>query len=146
VQSLLTAERPNLVGNPYAGVCPNGARVGAMSCWFNPYAFGVPPAGQFGSAGRNMLRGPGFGQFDPSLRKDFAIVQERKITVGVEAYNLFNHTNFGVPSNTQSALSLGGNGDAVFKDAAGDFADNAGQILTTAGSARQFQLVGRFTF
>jgi hypothetical protein len=146
VQSLLTAERPNLVGNPYAGVCPNGARVGALSCWFNPGAFGVPPAGQFGNAGRNMLRGPGFGQFDPSLHKDFAIVQERKITVGVEAYNLFNRPNFGVPSNTQSALSLGGNGDAVFKDAAGDFADNAGQILTTTGSARKFQLVGRFTF
>jgi hypothetical protein len=93
-----------------------------------------------------MLRGPGFAQFDPALYKDFAIVHERKITVGVEAYNLFNHPNFGVPSNTQSALSLGGNGDAVFKDAAGDFADGVGQILTTAGTARQIQLAGRFTF
>jgi len=146
VQSLLTAERPNLVGNPYAGVCASGAKVGAPSCWFNPGAFAVPSGGKFGNAGRNMLRGPGFVQFDPSLHKDFAIVQERKITVGVEAYNLFNHPNFGVPSNTQSALSLGGNGDAVFKDAAGDFADNAGQILTTAGTGRQIQLVGRFTF
>jgi hypothetical protein len=64
----------------------------------------------------------------------------------VEAYNLFNHPNFGVPSNTQNPLSLGGNGDAVFKDAAGDFAANAGQILTTAGSSRQIQLAGRFRF
>ena len=64
----------------------------------------------------------------------------------MEAYNLFNHPNFGVPSNTQSALSLGGNGDAVFKDAAGDLADDAGQILTTAGTARQIQMTGRFTF
>jgi len=64
----------------------------------------------------------------------------------VEAYNLFNHPNFGVPSNTQSPLALGGNGDAVFKDAAGNFADNVGQILTTAGTARQIQLIGRFTF
>jgi hypothetical protein len=146
VQSLLIAERPNLVGNPYAGACPNEARVGTVACWFNPGAFAVPPAGQFGNAGRNMLRGPGFAQFDPALYKDFAIVHERKITVGVEAYNLFNHPNFGVPSNTQSALSLGGNGDAVFKDAAGDFADGVGQILTTAGTARQIQLAGRFTF
>jgi hypothetical protein len=30
--------------------------------------------------------------------------------VGMEAYNLFNHPNFGVPSNTQSPLALGGNG------------------------------------
>ena len=146
VQSLLTSERPNLVGDPYAGVCPNAARVGTPACWFNPRAFAVPPAGQFGNAGRNMLRGPVFAQFDPALHKDFAISHERKLTVGVEAYNLFNHPNFGVPSNTQSALSFGGNGDAVFKDPAGDFADGAGQILTTAGTGRQFQLGGRFTF
>ena len=146
VQGLLINERPNLVGNPYAGVCPNGARVGAQSCWFNPNAFGVPTARQFGNAGRNMLRGPAFAQFDPALHKDFAISQERELTVGVEVYDLLNHPNFGVPSNTQSAFSLGGNGDAVFKDAAGDFADDAGQILTTAGAARQIQLTGRFTF
>jgi hypothetical protein len=146
VQSLLTAERPNLVGNPYAGVCPNGNSVGTPSCWFNPNAFAVPPAGQFGNAGRNILRGPSFAQFDASLHKDFAIAERRKITVGVEAYNLFNHPNFGVPSNTQSPLSLGGTGDAVFKDAAGNFAANAGQILTTVGTGRQIQLAGRFTF
>src|SRR5580704_17878456 len=146
IQSLDTSERPDLVGNPYAGICPNGIRVGTPSCWFNPSAFAVPPAGQFGNAGRNMLRGPAFAQFDASLHKDLAITELRKITVGVEAYNLFNHPNFGVPSNTQSPLSLGGNGDAVFKDAAGNFAANAGQILTTAGTPRQIQLAGRFTF
>jgi len=146
VQSLLTAERPNLVGNPYTGVCPNGDRVGTPSCWFNPNAFAVPPTGQFGNAGRNILRGPGFAQFDPSLHKDFAVTERRKLTVGLEAYNLSNHPNFGVPSNTQSPLALGGNGDAVFKDAAGHLADNAGQILTTVGTGRQIQLTGRFTF
>jgi len=146
VQSLLTAERPDLIGNPYAGRCPNGARAGSPSCWFNPSAFAVPPADQFGNAGRNILRGPPFAQFDPSLHRDFAIAERWKITVGAEAYNLFNHPNFGVPSNTQSPFFLGGAGDAVFKDAAGNFAANAGQILTTAGTARQIQLMGRITF
>src|SRR5580704_10238198 len=51
VQSLLTAERPDLVGNPDSGICPNGVRVGTPSCWFNPGAFAVPLAGQFGNAG-----------------------------------------------------------------------------------------------
>src|SRR5271170_5208392 len=108
LQSLLIPERPNLIGNPNAGVCPNGAAVGTVSCWFNPSAFVVPPAGQFGNAGRNILRGPAFAQFDASLHKDFAIAERRKITVGVEAYNLFNHPNFGVPSNTQNPFALGG--------------------------------------
>ena len=85
-------------------------------------------------------------QFDLALHKAFAITERRKITVGVEAYNLFNHPNFNVPSNTQSPLTMGGNGDAVFKDAAGNFAANVSQILTTAGTARQIQLTGRFTF
>ena len=146
IQSLIIPERPNLVGNPYAGMCPNGARVDTRSCWFNPGAFAVPPAGQFGNAGRNMLRGPGFAQFDSAMHKDFAITEREKITVGVEAYNVFNHPNFSVPSNTQSALSLGGNGDAIFKDAAGNFAANVGQILSTAGNGRQIELYARFAF
>jgi hypothetical protein len=146
LQSLTNPERPNLVGNPYAGVCPNGARVGTVSCWFNPNAFAVPPAGRFGNAGRNILRGPAFAQFDPALHKDFRIAEHREIAVGIEAYNLFNHPNLGVPSNTQSPLSFGGNGDSVFRDAAGHFADNAGRILTTVGTGRQIQLTGRFTF
>lgn len=60
LQSLLTSERPDLVGNPYIGVCPNGSRAGTPSCWFNPTAFALPPLGQFGTAGRNILRGPAF--------------------------------------------------------------------------------------
>jgi hypothetical protein len=45
-----------------------------------------------------------------------------KIAVGAEIYNLFNHPDFAVPSNTQSPLTLGGNGDAVYKDVAGTLA------------------------
>ena len=146
VQSLFTSDRPDLIGNPYAGVCPNGVRVGSPSCWFNPSAFAVPPPKQFGTAGRNGLRGPAFAEFDLSLGKSFQVTEGTKITFGAEAYNLLNHPNFGVPSNTQSPLSLGGNGDAVFKDARGDVADNVGRIFTTVSSARQIQLDARFTF
>jgi hypothetical protein len=146
VQSLFTSERPDLVGNPYRGVCPNGSRVGTASCWFNPSTFALPPPGQFGTAGRNSLRGPAFGELDLSLQKGFQLTEGTRITFGAEAYNLLNHPNFGVPSNTQSPLSLGGNGDAVFKDAAGDFADNVGRIFSTVGSSRQIQLDARFRF
>src|SRR6516164_9869533 len=70
LQSLLTSERPDLVGNPYEGVCPNGFRAGTPACWFNPSAFTLPPPGQFGTAGRNILRGPAFAQFDLAIRKE----------------------------------------------------------------------------
>jgi hypothetical protein len=146
VQSLFTSERPDLIGNPYMGVCPNGTRVGTASCWFNPGAFAVPPPGQFGSAGRNSLRGPTFAEFELSLEKSFQLTEGTRMIFGAEAYNLLNHPNFGVPSNTQSPLTLGGNGDAVFTDAAGNLADNVGRILSTVGSGRQIQLDARVTF
>jgi hypothetical protein len=146
LQSLLTSERPDLVGNPYQGVCPNGLRVGTPSCWFNPSAFALPPPGDFGTAGRNILRGPAFAQFDLALQKGFQLREGMKITFGAEAYNLFNRPNFAVPSNTQSPLTLGGNGDAVFKDPMGNFANNVGRIFTTVGTGRQIQLNARLTF
>jgi hypothetical protein len=146
LQSLLTSERPDLVGNPYVGVCPNGSKVGTASCWFNSSAFALPPPGQFGNAGRNILRGPGFAQFDLSLQKNFHLREGRELTFGAEAYNLFNHPNLAVPSNTQSPLTLGGNGDTVFRDAAGNLANNVGRIFTTVGTGRQIQFDARFTF
>jgi hypothetical protein len=146
VQSLVTSERPDLTGNPYAGACPNGSRVGTASCWFNPSAFALPPPGEFGTSGRNSLRGPAFAEFDLSLEKGFQLSESARITFGAEAYNLFNHPNFGVPSNTQSPLTLGGNGDAIFTNAAGNLADNVGRIFTTVSSGRQIELDARFTF
>ena len=146
VQSLFTSDRPNLIGNPYEGHCPNGSRVGTPSCWFNPSAFAVPPPDQFGTAGRNILRGPTFAEFDASLEKSFQLRERMRIAFGVEAYNVLNHPNFGVPSNTQNALSLGGNGDAIFRDAAGNLADNVARIFTTVSSGRQIQLGARFIF
>jgi len=70
------SERPDLVGNPYTGVCPNGSRVGTPSRWFNPSALALPPPGQFGSAGRNVLRGPAFAQFDLAVQKGPATLVE----------------------------------------------------------------------
>jgi hypothetical protein len=146
LQSLVTSERPNLIGDPFVGVCPNGSRVDTPSCWFNPSAFALPPPGQFGNAGRNSLRGPAFAQFDLSLQKGFQLTEGTSITFGADAYNLLNHPNFGAPSNTQSPLTLGGNGDAIFEDAAGNLADNVGRIFSTVGSSRQIQLDVRVTF
>jgi len=146
LQSLLTSERPNLVGDPYTGVCSNGFTTSSPSCWFNPSAFALPPAGGFGTAGRNSLRGPAFAQLDLALEKGFELREGMKITLGAEAYNLVNHPNFAVPSNTQSPLTLGGNGDAVFKDIEGNLASNVGRIFSTVGTGRQLQLDVRFTF
>ena len=71
-----------------------------------------------------------------------------RLTISLALFSVtaWSHPNFAVPSNTQSPLTLGGNGDAVFQDAKGNFADNVGRILTTVGTGRQIQLDARFTF
>jgi len=87
VQSIVISERPDVAGNPYkGGICSNGSRVGIPSCWFNPNAFAVPAPGQFGNAGRNILRGPGFVQCDLALQKGFQLTEDTKIVLGVEGY------------------------------------------------------------
>jgi len=106
----------------------------------------LPPPGQFGTAGRNILRGPGFAQLDLALQKGLQVREGTKIVLRAETFNLLNHPNFAVPSNTQSPLTLGGNGDAVFEDPAGHFAKNVGRIFSTVDSARQIQLGVRFLF
>ena len=74
------------------------------------------------------------------------LAEGTKITLGAQAYNLLNRLNFAVPSNTQSPLTLGGNGDDVFKDVAGNFASNVGRIFSALSTGRQIQLDARLTF
>jgi hypothetical protein len=106
----------------------------------------LPLPGQVRTAGRHSPRSPAFAEFDLVLQKGFQLSEGARITFGAEACNLLNHPNFGVPSNAQSPLTLRGNGDAIFKDAAGDLADSVGRLFSTNGSSRQIQLDARFTF
>jgi hypothetical protein len=41
VQSIVNSQRPDLIGNPYMGSCPNGSPMGTVTCWFNPSAFAL---------------------------------------------------------------------------------------------------------
>ena len=53
-------ERPNLIGNPNGG--PQ-----TPSDWFNIGAFALPAQNTFGTAGRNVVTGPGLTTLDLSL-------------------------------------------------------------------------------
>jgi hypothetical protein len=57
-------------------------------------------------------------------------------------YNLLNHPNFCCPKQTRKVRAPSEDGDAVFKDPAGDSASNVGRIVSTVGSGRQIQAVG----
>lgn len=63
--------------------------------------------------GRNAFVGPGFFGADFSIRKTFDLTERFKFQIGFNAYNVFNHLNYGTPSpNTDG--SLGPFGNTVF--------------------------------
>ncbi len=60
----------------------------------NPNDFVAPRGLTFGDAGRNYLNNPSRLNFDMSLLKHFPIREGSEIEFRVEAFNVFNHTQF----------------------------------------------------
>ncbi|PYV96070.1 MAG: hypothetical protein DMG89_19115 [Acidobacteria bacterium] len=109
-------------------------RVHTLATWYNPCAFAVPAlapgqtfAHLFCNARRGSLRGPGSYNVDFSVFKDFKFGETRNLQFRAEAFNLFNHPQFGTPANTV------------------DVAGFSGQI-TSSGRARELQLAFKLTF
>ncbi|MGA7920450.1 MAG: carboxypeptidase regulatory-like domain-containing protein [Candidatus Acidiferrales bacterium] len=62
----------------------------------------------FGAQARNAFRGPGFLGGDMSVRKNFNITERMTFQLGLNAYNWFNHANYGAPyPNTNGGPFLG---------------------------------------
>jgi hypothetical protein len=90
-----TFQRPNEVGNPNTGTCPNGFRVHTIECWFNTSAFAKAPAGELGTAPRAPVYGPRFVNTDFSIIKDFPLPREAmNLQFRAEFFNLLNHAQF----------------------------------------------------
>jgi len=107
-----------------------------ISQWFDPTAFTDPTAGgttpAFGNSGRDILRGPKFVNFDLSLGKSFRIREGMNFEFRADAYDVFNHPDFGLPDANVAPSNT-----------------NAGKISNTTnfgGPDRIFQFGGRFTF
>jgi hypothetical protein len=85
-------QRPDLVGDPNLSSSER-----TVERWFNTGAFVVQPAGALGTAGRNILEGPGTNLVDFSLLKNIPITERQRLQFRSEFFNLFNHANFDFP-------------------------------------------------
>jgi hypothetical protein len=65
------------------------------------------PAGQQGNLGRNVLRGFPLNQIDFALRRQFNFTEGVHLELRAEAFNLFNHPNFGLPENSITSAQFG---------------------------------------
>jgi hypothetical protein len=116
-----TASRPNRIAS---GNLSSGQ---SINHWFDQTAFTSPAQFIYGNAGRDILFGPGRTNLDASLFKNFRPLEKLAVQFRGEAFNLFNHPQFGQPNANI------GNG-AV------------GTITSIVGNPRQMQVALRLVF
>jgi hypothetical protein len=63
--------------------------------------------GTHGTAGRNIVIGPGLIQWDASLLKNFNFTERTYLQFRFEAFNAANHPNWGNPNNNLSSPAFG---------------------------------------
>jgi hypothetical protein len=104
---------PLIVGIPHV--------VGDVNCWYyasknsacQPLASGLSdafqlqPAGTFGNAGRNILRGPPTSVFDFALMRDSPVDESLGLQFCCEVFHLTNTALFGRPNNNFSSSAAG---------------------------------------
>ncbi|HZS07980.1 MAG TPA: TonB-dependent receptor [Blastocatellia bacterium] len=125
--------RPNLTGQPLI-LNPD-----EPTSYLNPAAVAIPTdrSRPFGNAGRNIVSGPSFFQTDLGLHKSFPVWREKtKLEFRMEAFNLFNHTNFVAPDSNASNIRF---------DANGNYTGSFGKI-TQSFPARQIQFALKLYF
>jgi Carboxypeptidase regulatory-like domain len=75
--------------------------------WFDPASFTDAPLGQLGNVSRGFFHGPGFTNLDFAIEKNTKITEATNLQLRLEAYNAFNHTNFGTPNNNVDSSRFG---------------------------------------
>jgi carboxypeptidase family protein/TonB-dependent receptor-like protein len=114
-------QRCNQIGNPY----PSGFHKG-INQWFNNtlstdtsnpsangtcvagnlsgVAFCQPLSGQFANSSRDIIRGPGINNWDMGIGKDFKFTERVAFQFRVEAFNVFNHHQYGFDPFTSTGI------------------------------------------
>jgi hypothetical protein len=122
----------------------------------NPAAFQPPPVDangnftRFGNAGNGVLRAMNIWQVDLALMKETKLTERFSLQFGMQAFNVFNHVQFGDFGDLNLAYAQNPDGSGALQ-APGDF----GQIKSTVngqgtntgtGLPRQLQFMLRLRF
>jgi hypothetical protein len=98
-------DRANLVGDPVLD--PNRPRNEVVAAWFNTAAFALVANGQDGTAGRNIIDGPGLKNVDLGIFRDFRLTERFKMQFRAEATNAFNIVNLNNPQTSRTSAQFG---------------------------------------
>jgi hypothetical protein len=93
-ESLGTTGFPGLAGFPFPFVLRTSG-------------YAQPAFGTLGSIGRNSIRGQNFTNYDLALSRSFVFVEQTRLDLRAEAYNLANSANFGIPAVNITSANFG---------------------------------------
>jgi hypothetical protein len=119
-------DEPDYNGGPiHVGRDPrtNGNR------FFNTGSFAMNALGEVGTSKRRFFYGPGAQNWDTAVAKNLPITESKTLLFRVEAFNVFNHTQFNGPQAVDGNI-----GDTTF-----------GQVINAA-SPRILQGALKFSF
>jgi hypothetical protein len=127
----VTYTPPGTYKDPVTGITYNGLATGGnvrasvkpgvplypatktKAAWFNTAAFTAPTnaagiaGAAYGNSGYNMLRGPGFQDWDMNLQKNILFRERYKVQLRADSFNIFNHPNLGIPVTDFTNSSFG---------------------------------------
>jgi hypothetical protein len=94
------AQRVNQIGDDVYGAK-------ALDSFLNRAAFAEPASGTFGDHVRNSIAGPGQWNIDLALSRLVEAAAGHSLEFRVEAFNLLNHFNWGLPQANFSTATFG---------------------------------------
>jgi hypothetical protein len=111
---------------------------GRGDSYFDPFAFAAVNEARFGTAGFNILRGPGVGTWDFGVFRNFQVSENVNIQFRMESFNFTNTPRFNNPGSNVSSMSLNSNGTIR---SLGGYTE-----ITSGGGERQFRFGLRIAF
>jgi hypothetical protein len=107
-------EGSDAVNNTLCAAHASASQLDEFGCYQMGSAVMTPPDPlTFGNMGRNILRGPGFYNWDMSVTKLVKFNERVKMQLRGEFFNVLNHPNFN-PSSATSRIAGGTVGQLVF--------------------------------
>jgi len=94
-------------GRPDRIADPNNTPNWSIDQAFNTNAFRVAGPYRWGTAGRNIVIGPGINNWDLSLFKNIPFTESTRLQFRAEFFNAFNRTEFALPGATIATAQFG---------------------------------------
>jgi hypothetical protein len=92
----------------YNSVLTGSATVNCLAVYTAGQTAGVPSYATYGTSGYQMLRGPGWQNWDMNLQKTTTWKERYRLEMRADSFNIFNHPNLGNPAANISNTSTVG--------------------------------------